>query len=132
MTKQQNKNIPPAPAPTTTPAPEIKDAATSMYEDRGDIFASVDEVKAADPRHLFSVLNRAHCLSNGIAAVLRIVAGNDGVRSYYDPADQNDIHPPLTGNTVSQLLYMAATVAEMIGDDIDLIEGNVRAARLKP
>lgn len=64
-------------------------------------------------------LNRIFSICQGMAAVMRIAAGNDTVADFHDP-DDADSEPPLSRAAINSLTTMCAAVCEWIADDISL------------
>jgi hypothetical protein len=62
-------------------------------------------------------LNRIFAICNGLAAVMRIVSGNDVLKDFHDPEDA-DSEPPLGRAAINSLVTMTAAVCEAMADDI--------------
>jgi hypothetical protein len=62
-------------------------------------------------------LNRICTICSGLAAVMRIVSGNDVLADFHDP-DDADSEPPLSRGAINSLVSMTAAVCEGMANDI--------------
>jgi hypothetical protein len=112
-----------AKTPAATPAEPVMQRPCALEDEYGQFSASVMERNIASAP-LMRDLNRVFQIVSGLGVVLRIVGGNDILKDGFEPG--TDSEPPLSNTAIAMLESMAATVCEMIADDISATANGYR------